>query len=244
MVDLELHQTTSSGSRGRRGRYPLGSPPKADRISYNQVQVGKQFGWVKIISAERRYTRNWSDLYVLTQCVGCQKTEWMYYANLTKGLSKGCQSCSTAPKLHPKLMKRLTSAKQRCVNPKDPNFPNYGGRGIKFLFESISEAVLYVLQELGPPLDRYQFIDRIDNNSHDMPGNLRYVNPSQSADNRSVSVLPGWNPAEWPYARSTTERYVAKGLSRDQILEKAQEAVFMKRKNWRVIREKLKSLTS
>ena len=42
-------------------------------------------------------------------------------------------------------MPRLTAAKQRCTNPHDPQYPNYGGRGIEFRFGSVLEAGLWML---------------------------------------------------------------------------------------------------
>ena len=55
MTGLQQHQTTPSGLRGRRGRYTLDLPPPSKRISYKPEMVGKQYGWVKIISPERRW---------------------------------------------------------------------------------------------------------------------------------------------------------------------------------------------
>ena len=45
--------------------------------------------------------------------------------------------------------KRLTSAKQRCENPRSPGYANYGGRGIKFDFPTVVDAGLYLLDRLG-----------------------------------------------------------------------------------------------
>lgn len=67
----EEHQTTPSGLRGRRGRYTLDSPPPSKHISYRPEMVGKQYGWVKIISPERRWNDKMDTCYVLTQCTGC-----------------------------------------------------------------------------------------------------------------------------------------------------------------------------
>lgn len=135
------------------------------------------------------------------------------------------------------------AAKMRCTNPKDPAFPNYGGRGIEFRFASVGEAVQYIVENFGAPTSPLQMLDRIDNNGHYERGNIRYVKPVLSVANRRVSVTPLWDEQQWPYARTTVFRYLKQGLSREQILEKAYEAVILKRRNWRGIQEKLKSLT-
>ena len=62
-------------------------------------------------------------------------------------------------------------AKNRCTNPKDVGFRNYGGRGIQFLFENFEQFISC----LGPrPEGKYQ-LDRIDNESHYQLGNVRWV---------------------------------------------------------------------
>lgn len=174
---------TSYGSRGNIGRYPLGMPPEADHVCSNQAMVGKVFGNVKIISPERRYTRGWSGLYVLTECLGCGKKEWTIYANLTKGLSKGCQMCSLPRQIPKWLDRRLTAAKQRCENPKDGNYKNYGARGIEFRFGSILEAGLWMIEANGLP-GRHMELDRIDVNGHYEKGNLRWATHQENCQNQ------------------------------------------------------------
>lgn len=123
MTDLQRPQITSSGSRGKRGRYTLDSPPPAAHVSYAQNIVGTQYGWVKIINPEKRWNEQWSRCYVLTECVSCHNIQWTYLSNLTRGISKGCQNCSQRPKLIPMwLEQRLTAAKGRCENPNDRQY--------------------------------------------------------------------------------------------------------------------------
>lgn len=74
--------------------------------------------------------------------------------------------------MYPKLAKRLTAAKQRCTNPKDKGYKNYGARGIEFRFPTLAEAYVWVMENLGPPQGK-QEIDRVDNDGHYEPGNLK-----------------------------------------------------------------------
>ena len=76
-------------------------------------------------------------------------------------------------------------------------------------------------------------IDRIDNMRHYEPGNLRWATREQNQANRRNTRLPDWDPEEWPYARSVVTRKIRQGLTRDEILDDAWEAVVCKRKNWR-----------
>jgi hypothetical protein len=73
-----------------------------------------------------------------------------------------------------------SNAKYRCTKPLNDHWEAYGGRGIKFLFESFKQF----LTELGPkPALEYQ-LDRINNDGHYEPGNVRWTTPKENSANR------------------------------------------------------------
>jgi hypothetical protein len=75
-------------------------------------------------------------------------------------------------------------AEARCINPKDAAYERYGGRGIKFLFTSFEQFYA----ELGPrPVGTS--LDRIDNNGHYAPGNVRWATRSEQMKNRRMTPL-------------------------------------------------------
>lgn len=244
MTDSQQPQTTKSGSTGNKGHYPLLTPPPADHVSYNPGQVGLRFGWLEIISPERRYVKGWTCCMVPTRCTGCGQGMWTNYGNLRQGRSNGCQACTKPQQIPAWLDRRLTAMKQRCENPNDKGFKNYGARGIKFLFPSVTEGGLWVIENLG--LNREQELDRIDNNGNYAPGNLRYATHREQQFNmqKTKSTLPDylWAEKDSPLAFFTTRRYLIAGLSRAQIVERAKLSVFEKRKNWRGIRARLLDL--
>lgn len=242
MKDSLRPQTTKSLLRGKRSQYTLESPPPAEHISYSPDLVGQQFGWVKIISPERRWNKSWNRCYVLTECMGCGAIQWSILGNLTRGLSKGCQSCSQPRQIPVWLHKRLTAAKQRCENPTDPGYHNYGGRGVKFDFPGVTEAGLYLIKKYGLP-DRAMEIDRINNDGNYAPGNLRFVSHTENNRNKQSTVLSRYDPEFWPYARSVVVRKLSSGLTREEIIRDAEIAVFEKRKNWRYIEARLEFMT-
>ena len=183
MKDLQPQQIISYGLKGKQSRYDLDNPPPAAHISYKPEMVGEQYGLVKIISSEKRWSKSWNHCKVLTQCTNCGSVQWTELNNLTGGKSKGCQACSEPRKIPKWLDRRFTAAKQRCTNPNDANYKNYGARGIRFKFNSVLEAGLWMVENCGLP-ERSMELDRIDVNGHYEPGNLRWVTHQENCQNQ------------------------------------------------------------
>jgi AP2 domain len=68
-------------------------------------------------------------------------------------------------------------AKNRCSDPKRPN---YAGKGIKFRFKSFEEFY----RELGPRPTPKHTLDRIRTKEHYEPGNCRWITVQQQSWNR------------------------------------------------------------
>ena len=228
--------------RVNRGLYNFESLPPAAHISYKPEMVGSRYGWVEIISPEKRWNEKWNHCMVLTKCTHCGAVQWQELNNLQRGLSKGCQSCSQPRQIPKWLDRRLTAAKRRCENPKDPQYKNYGARSIKFEFSGVTEAGLYLIKELGLP-DREMELDRIDTNGNYGPGNLRFVTRKENASNQRRTVLTRFEQQYWPYCYNVVIRKLSAGMTRDEIIQAAELAVEEKRKNWHLISARLDFMT-
>lgn len=78
------------------------------------------------------------------------------------------------------------NARNRCIDPRHKQYADYGGRGIRFRFNSFGEF----FHELGLKPSPEHMLDRIDNDGHYEVGNVRWVTPSISIRNRRP-------PSEW-----------------------------------------------
>jgi hypothetical protein len=71
---------------------------------------------------------------------------------------------------------------RRCTDQTDAAFPDYGGRGIT-VCERWMDPTKFV-EDMRPTYRHGLELDRIDNNGHYEPGNVRWATHSQNADNR------------------------------------------------------------
>jgi DNA polymerase len=95
-------------------------PPPAAHISYKPEMVGIRFGWVEIISPEKRWNKTWNHCYVLTKCSGCGSVQWQNFGNLKRGKSNGCQSCSRKRQIPKWLEKRFDRCKANAAKTQAP----------------------------------------------------------------------------------------------------------------------------
>lgn len=75
-------------------------------------------------------------------------------------------------------------AKNRCNNPNEPAYTNYGGRGIRFEFKDFEEW--YAV--LGPKPGSEYSVDRIDVNQGYRPGNVRWATRQEQNENTRLTV--------------------------------------------------------
>jgi hypothetical protein len=76
----------------------------------------------------------------------------------------------------------------RCTNPNDPSYRNYGGRGIHVYPEWLDDYAAFLEHVGRRPTPRHS-LDRINNEGHYEPGNLRWATLRQQARNRRSNRL-------------------------------------------------------
>ena len=78
--------------------------------------------------------------------------------------------------------------KARCTNPNNKDYPRYGGRGIK-VFEGWLNDFQAFYDHIGDKPSKEHSIDRIDNDKHYEPGNVRWATPVEQANNTEKTLM-------------------------------------------------------
>ena len=146
--------------------------------------TGQNFGRLTVLG---RYGNKNGHITWYCRC-SCGKEKIIIGNDLKNGHTKscGCLFLEGNHKKHGYKGSKIYAAwqhmKQRCINPNDNEYSNYGGRGITFCkrwmkFENF-------LNDMGEsPTDKHS-IDRIDNNGNYCTKNCRWATPKQQTRNK------------------------------------------------------------
>lgn len=91
------------------------------------------------------------------------------------------------PSKHP-LFDTWRKIKQRCLNPKDKQYKNYGARGIKICDEWLHDFWLFCLDVGVKPTNKHT-LDRINNDGNYEPGNVRWATIKEQNNNKRTCVF-------------------------------------------------------
>lgn len=148
---------------------------------------GQSIGRLQVVSLDDA-SRKW-------RCIcSCGAMVLASGGNLRKGSVRSCGCLAREERAQKKTSHGLSDTPEyrvfltmraRCTNPKAEKFPMYGGRGVEVRFKNFEDFIRHI----GTRPSTRHSVDRIDNDGHYEPGNVRWATDQAQRNNRSDSEL-------------------------------------------------------
>ncbi len=123
----------------------------------------------------------------------CGNQKDVHKNNLAYGSVKSCgclrrEGNATKHGFHgTKAYNSWCSIKKRCTNQNDPLYSSYGGNGISLCDDWLNDPKAFC-EYVGAAPSNKHLIDRIDNRKGYEPGNVRWVDNFEQANNKTNNV--------------------------------------------------------
>ena len=182
---------------------------------------GLKFGRLTVLNYDHKDASNKS--YWLCECeCGNECTVQGYL--LTSGKTKSCgcltRECNTTHGMcHSKIHETWTNIKQRCFNPNNKAYKNYGERGITMYTAWIDDFQAFY--EYVSTLEHYgeegYTLDRENNDGNYEPGNLRWATKKEQQRNRRSNIFVEYNGKKMTLAEASEKSKVCHETLRERL---------------------------
>ena len=170
--------------------------------------VGKQYGKLTVVREVDPYVAPSGGKHKKYECLcSCGKTAYVLKEYLTSGRQKSCgclkkeNGITTHGEIHTRLYRIWGNMCNRCTNPSNPAWHNYGDRGIKVCDDWLRYENFRDWANSSGYTENVT-IDRIDNNKGYSPDNCRWADLITQANNKRNNHIIEYNGtsmtiAEW-----------------------------------------------
>lgn len=162
--------------------------------------IGRRFGRLTVIAEHKK--DNDKNIHYICRCDCGAISKPINGMSLRRGATKSCgcyaretaveklQIAHAGARKHgfggTRIYQTFQDMKQRCKNPKNKFFKDYGGRGIAvcYMWENDFSAFFDHVSQLPHYGEKGYSLDRIDNDGNYEPGNVRWATAHEQMLNR------------------------------------------------------------
>jgi hypothetical protein len=185
-----------------------GIHPKFNRLTiisfdHQHTKTGKKFYLCQCDCGNQKVIVGYSVVEGITKSCGCLQKE----INIQRSTSHGCSYTITYSK--------WAGIRNRCLNPNDKQYPNYGGRGIKICNRWLNFENF--LEDMGECPEHLE-IDRIDNNGDYEPENCRWTTHLNNVNNKRVTIFIIYNGEEISISNAARKYNIRRGALYARIM--------------------------
>lgn len=154
-------------------------------IKYKDM-IGKKIGkWTVISKAPSDISRDRRSYKAVWNCIcECGITKQVSGDRLRRGTSLSCGKGHAMPRPLENIHDGMI---QRCTNPNNKRYADYGGRGVS-VCERWLLSYKHFQEDMGVRPTPEHSIDRIDNNGNYEPGNCKWSTKEQQSSNMRTNI--------------------------------------------------------